>query len=159
VLSPGANALTPVSVTTVSHVDLSGFAREQAIASMVSAANHAVIQRVASGTVEVPGFGRVAVRANRDGNLVDVDVSSERTEASAVLHASAGAMAADLRQADIPLRHLRFNGTEQASLASNPHHQGETGRQSNRGTPEGEPADVEETDGEVGSLRSVRIVL
>ncbi len=95
-----------------------GFARQQAIASIVSAANHAVIQRVASGSLEVPELGRVAVRATSDGKQVDIEVAAERVDARTLLHGSAQAMAADLREAAIPVRHLRFGDADTGGLPS-----------------------------------------
>jgi len=75
----------------------------------VSAANQAVIRRTAEGEIHIPELGRIAVRAEGTTAAVNVDVSVDRADTHAVLHASAGALAADLRQADVPLGHLRFD--------------------------------------------------
>ncbi len=153
-----ASPLTPVIPPTVFDAAAAAEARAQAIAAMVSASNQAVIQRAASGNLDVPELGRVAVRAASLGGRVDVDVTSDRAETRAALHASAGAMAADLRQAEVPLRHLRFDGTDAGSTTPDrSQREGET----NDPSPRLESPDPVTQDPPAGAapVGSVRIVL
>jgi hypothetical protein len=156
---PAARTLTPVSPST-SVAAAAGEARSQAIASMVSAANHAVIQRVATGSVDVPELGRIAVRAATLGGGVDVDVVSDRPETRAILHASAGALAADLKHAEVPLRQLRFDANMTGSTTPDRSHgsQSDRGPQEHPRRPEPVEADAEEPSA-IAPGTSVRIVL
>ncbi len=74
--------------------------------AFVSVANHAVIRRDASGAIDVPELGRIAVRAHSATGGVDVDVRADRADTRAVLHAHASALANDLHQAELPLARL-----------------------------------------------------
>jgi hypothetical protein len=153
-----ANALTPVIPSTASTVLPSGAERAETIASLVSAVNHTIIQREASGHIELPELGRIEVRAASVGGRVNIDVASDRADTHAVLHASAGAMIADLRQAEIPMGRLRFNDGA-SGLAT-----GDSARRdaSANDTPrKHEPLDPQADDQpvEVGPVTSVRIVL
>ncbi len=119
---PAAGSADAKGVTVVndSSVSAAGTAPEPgpAHAAAASVANQAVLRRVASGEIQVPELGRIAVRAEGTSAAVNVDVSVERTETHAALHASAGALAADLRQADVPLGQLRLERTgSQAALS------------------------------------------
>lgn len=153
-----ASALTPVTPPTASTVLTGNADRAQAMATVVSAVNHTIIQREASGHIELPDLGRIAVRASSVGGRVDVEVASDRAETHAVLHASAGALAADLRQADIPLGRLRFNEGAAGSAT------GDSTRRDagTNDTPrKREPIDAQTDDPPVedGAVTSVRIVL
>ena len=153
-----ASPMTAVIPSTVVDAAAAAEARTQAIAAMVSASNQAVIQRAASGNVDVPELGRVAVRAASLGGRVDVDVASDRAETRAALHASAGAMAADLRQAEVPLRHLRFDGTDAGSTTPD---RSQRDRGTNDPSPRPESPDPvgQEPPAGAAPVGSVRIVL
>jgi len=154
----GTSALTPViPPTPATAVAQTGLARMQAIATMVSAANHAIIQRVATGDVEVPDLGRIAVKAAAVGGRVDIDVTSDRSETRAVLHASVGALLSDLRQADIAVRQLRLPTPDAGSMTSDRPSR-DTG--SHDAPPRRDPLDIDpEEPTEVGPVATVRIVL
>jgi hypothetical protein len=81
-------------------------------AAAASVANQAVLRRVATGEIQDPELGRVAVRAAGSSAAIDVAVSVDRADMHLALHSSSGAMAADLRQADVPLGHLRFERSQ-----------------------------------------------
>jgi hypothetical protein len=85
-------------------------------AAAASVANQAVLRRVASGEIQDPELGRVAVRAAGSNASIDVAVSVDRADTHFALHSSSGAMAADLRQAEVPLGQLRLERS-QATLA------------------------------------------
>jgi hypothetical protein len=107
--SDNANVVTAVNGSSPEVKAATGGDAVASTGAAVSAANQAVIRRAAGGEIHVPELGRVAVRAEGAPNAVNVDISVDRAETHAALHASAGALAADLRQADVPLGHLRFD--------------------------------------------------
>jgi flagellar hook-length control protein FliK len=159
VVSLDAKPLTTVVIpSAAASPPVSGLARTQAIDTMISAANHAVIQRASSGSIEVPELGRIAVRATSAGGSVDIDVAAARPETRAVLHASTPALTFDLQQAHISVRQLRLDSDGSSSAAwSGP------GRQS---APEDMPrgrephdSDADDPPPEIAPVGSVRIVL
>ena len=158
-LRTDANPLTPVSPPTAAAVAAAP-GRAPTIAAVVSAANHAVIQRVATGNLDVPELGRVEVRAAAVSGHVDIDVSSERAETHAILHSSAGALASDLRQAEVPVRQLRFHDTDAGSASPQAREQQRSPQDDRpRAGHEGHDADREEAGVDAVSARPVRIVL
>ena len=74
--------------------------------AIASVTNHAVLRGPATGQIEVPDFGRVAVRAHSAAGAVDVDVTADRADARAMLRGHVGAIAADLRVAEVPVARL-----------------------------------------------------
>lgn len=73
-------------------------------------ANQAALRRGAVGEIEVPELGRVIVRAVKDATgVVDVHIQTDRAETHGILHASSIAMAADLRDADVPLGQIQID--------------------------------------------------
>jgi hypothetical protein len=93
--------------------------------ALASVANQAVLRGAATGQIEVPELGRVAVRAESTGGAVNVDVAAERSETRDALRQHSGAMTADLREADV--RVARLNVASHASEAhSTPSHGGAT---------------------------------
>ncbi|HXN30702.1 MAG TPA: flagellar hook-length control protein FliK, partial [Polyangiaceae bacterium] len=74
--------------------------------ALVSVANHAVLRGEATGQIDVPELGRVAVRAHSAGGTVNVEVTAEAPEARAMLRGHVGAMTADLHAADVPVGRL-----------------------------------------------------
>jgi hypothetical protein len=105
---PTAKSMTPVTVPTSMASTDTDVGRARLLDVVASAVNQGIMQRAATGTVDVPGWGRIAVRAERVGASVDVRIASEDVGMHAILHGAQGALAADLRQAEIPLGHLRF---------------------------------------------------
>jgi len=86
--------------------------------ALASVANHAVLRSEASGQIDVPELGRVAVRAHTSGGTVDVEVTAEGSEARATLRGHVGAMTADLRAADVPVGRFTVDRTDAPSLGS-----------------------------------------
>ena len=86
--------------------------------ALASVANHAVLRSEASGQIDVPELGRVAVRAHSSGGTVDVEVTADSTDARAMLRGHVGAMTADLHAADVPVGRFTVDRTEAASLGS-----------------------------------------
>jgi flagellar hook-length control protein FliK len=74
--------------------------------AFASAANHSVLRGAASGEIDVPELGRVAVRARNVGGAVDVDITADRGDVRAALKLHSGAMTSDLRQADVRVGRL-----------------------------------------------------
>jgi hypothetical protein len=150
--------MTPVTVPSPTAPATIDAGRTRLLEIVASAVNHGVMQRAATGTVDVPGWGRVAVRAERVGASVDVRIASDDVGTHAVLHGAQGALAVDLRKAEIPLGHLRF---EHAGAGG-----AETRSRRDRGTPD-HPGPRDETpsdpsvDGapEAPAASRVRIVL
>jgi hypothetical protein len=154
----GVNALTPVIPSTTNPAAAqSGLARTEAITTMVSAANHAIIQRVATGDIEVPNLGRIAVKAASIDGRVDIDMTSDRADTRAVLHASAGALVADLRQADITVRQLRLASDAGSMTPDRSPRDAGTNDTPRRHEPL--ESERDEQPAEAGSVATVRIVL
>lgn len=157
---PSANKMTVVinpSSAPDAHVDAARARLRDAVSSV---ANQSVLRQVATGSVDVPGLGRIAVRAERVGVSVDVRVASEHDETHAVLHATQGALAADLRKADVPLGHLRFDqgGSHFAAGAGLSSGQRDTG--SGHGSRDEADAEAEADEPPEGAFPArVRIVL
>jgi flagellar hook-length control protein FliK len=86
--------------------------------ALASVANHAVLRSEASGQIDVPELGRVAVRAHSSGGTVDVEVTAESTDARAMLRGHVGAMTADLHAADVPVGRFTVDRTDAPSLGS-----------------------------------------
>lgn len=75
-----------------------------------SSINQRVLQQAASGELELPGLGRVAVSARAADSGVAVEVHAAQVATAQLLHASAGDIAADVLAAEIPLSTLTFAG-------------------------------------------------
>jgi hypothetical protein len=157
---PHAKPMTPVkepSLEQLAGVDPGRRLRE----AVVSASNQAVIRRTATGEIDVPELGRVAVRAvSSAGGTVDVDVKAVRPETRAALHAAAGPMAADLRRADVPLGQLRFERVDGHSTPSDTSgRHGTSSHDTTRDHSEPQERDEEERPVVTDSPHRVRIVL
>jgi len=100
------NGLTPVNATASADDPL----RARLQDALTSSIHQRTLQQAASGEVVVPGLGRVAVSARADDTSVAVEVHAAQAETARALHASAGAIAADVLAADIPLSTLSFTG-------------------------------------------------
>ncbi len=79
--------------------------------AFASVANHAVLRGAASGEIDIPELGRVAVHARTVSGAVDVDIAAERPETRAALHMHASAMTADLREADVRVSRLTIDAS------------------------------------------------
>jgi hypothetical protein len=110
----GANAVTVVSKASPAAA-LSPSAGAKLRDALASVANHAVLRGEASGQIDVPELGRVAVRAHSVGGAVDVEVTAEGSDARATLHGHIGAMTADLRAADVPVGRFTIDRTDASS--------------------------------------------
>ena len=71
--------------------------------ALASVTNRAVLRAPATGHIDVPELGRIAVRAHSAGGSVDVDVTADHADARAILRGHVGGMTADLHQADVPV--------------------------------------------------------
>ncbi len=109
-----ANAVTVVSQPSPAAA-LSSSAGAKLRDALASVANHAVLRGEASGQIDVPELGRVAVRAHSVGGAVDVEVTADGSDARATLHGHVGAMTADLRAADVPVGRLTVDRTDASS--------------------------------------------
>jgi len=79
--------------------------------ALASVANHAVLRNAASGEIDVPELGRVAVRAHTVGGAVDVDITADRPDARAALRLHSGAITNDLREADVRVSRLTIEAS------------------------------------------------
>ncbi|MFO0650546.1 MAG: hypothetical protein U0326_30265 [Polyangiales bacterium] len=84
--------------------------RERLMSAQTSAINQRTIERAAHGEVVIPELGRVSVTARSEREAVTIEVRAAQAATAQVLHAHAGAIAADVRAADIPVASLSFDG-------------------------------------------------
>jgi hypothetical protein len=101
--------------------------------ALASVANHAVLRGEASGQIDVPELGRVAVRAHSIGGAVDVEVTAEGSDARATLRGHVGAMTADLHAADVPVGRFTIDRSEAAFGTSPGSSTSSSGRDSHQG--------------------------
>jgi hypothetical protein len=110
-LSRGDNGLTRVTAPTpTAALEGADPVRARLQDVQTTAMNQRALQSPARGEVIVPELGRVAVHARAEGAGVDVTVQASHAAAAQALHASADALAADVRAADIPVARLTFEG-------------------------------------------------
>lgn len=153
---PSAKGVTGVNVP--SQMSAPGLGRLQQAA--LSAANQAVLRREASGEIDHPDLGRVVVRAQTRGGSIDVELRSDREETHGILHASAAALAGDLREADVALGALSFVSAEGAGLGlGSSQRQGGPASDTSRERPDSERSNDENERPAARSRRRVRIVL
>jgi Flagellar hook-length control protein FliK len=134
--------------------------------ALASVANHAILRGTATGHIDVPELGRVAVRARGTSGAVDVDVTTDGPDARAVLRGHVGEMTADLHQAALSVARLTVDRTG-AGLAGPHGHSASSQR--DHGAAHDSPRDQrapleQEDDPSTGDTRSsassrVRIVL
>jgi hypothetical protein len=79
--------------------------------ALVSVANQAVLRGAASGQIDVPELGRIAVRAHSMGGSIDVEVTADRPDARATLRGHVAAMTADLHMAAVPVGRFTVDRT------------------------------------------------
>jgi hypothetical protein len=79
--------------------------------AFASVANQAVLRGDASGEMDIPELGRIAVRARSVDGAVDVDVAADRLDARSTLRLHAGAMTADLQGADLKVARLTIDSS------------------------------------------------
>jgi len=101
------DSLTPVNRGTVDGVTAPD---PPPPTSTLSAVNVAVIHQAAHGDLDLAGYGRVSVSARTRGAGIDVHISTDRTEATALLLPHAVAMEAEVRAANVPLLRLEISG-------------------------------------------------
>jgi hypothetical protein len=155
-LLPSAKGVTGVNVP--SQMSAPGPGRLQQAA--LSAANQAVLRREASGEIDHPDLGRVVVRAQSHGGSIDVELQSDREETHGILHASAGALAADLREADVALGALSFVSADGAGVGlGSSQRQGGPASDTSRERPDSERSNDENERPAARLRRRVRIVL
>jgi hypothetical protein len=132
--------------------------------ALVSVANHAVLRAPATGQIDVPELGRVAVRAHAFGGAVDIDVTADKAGARATLRGHANAMTADLHQADVPVARLTIDRSDPRaghSLGSSPSFRDRdaNAHDSPRDNPQPQEHDTDDSPTDTGVPRRVRIVL
>ncbi len=133
--------------------------------ALVSVANHAVLRGDATGQIDVPELGRIAVRAHSTGATVDVAVTAEGQDARATLRGHLSAMTADLHAADVPVGRLTIDGASAAfgdslgSSMSSPDRGSGTGGDSPRDNRRQSDGDMPPAVVEAVLPRRVRIVL
>jgi hypothetical protein len=130
--------------------------------ALASVTNHAVLRGPATGHIDVPDLGRIAVRAHTNNGSVDVDVSADHADTRAVLRGHVNGMTADLHQADVPVSRVSVErgtsafGDSQGSAARDP---GANRQDSSRDQQTSLEQDDEPTPGDTGAAKRVRIVL
>jgi hypothetical protein len=154
-------AVTKASAASDLEVPGAGARLRDALASV---ANHAVLRGPATGHIDVPELGRVAVRAHTVAGAVDVDVTADRPDARAALRGHIGAMTLDLHQADVPVARLTVDRSHAAFGQSNGsppsfRDRDAQGQDSPRDNPQSAERDNEPTPAEPSAPRRVRIVL
>jgi hypothetical protein len=154
---PGANPLTAVNRPSSGSLTIADPGRTRLRDAISFVANQAALRRGAVGELEVPELGRVVIRAERGaGGVVDVHIQSDRPETHGLLHASAPAIVADLREIDVPVGQVQL---ELLGGGSPPGGRGASGDDIRRGKP-GVPRDEKENEASrTRSKRRVRIVL
>lgn len=105
----GATVTDPTAGALQGHV-----AGDRLRDALASVQNHAVLRNAATGEIDVPELGRVAVRAHTVSGSVDVDITVDRPDARAALHQHAGAMTADLRDADVRVGRMTIDAAHGA---------------------------------------------
>ncbi len=140
----------------------SAVASERLRDALASVANRAVLRNAASGHIDVPELGRIAVRAHTTAGGVDVDVTADRADARAVLRGHVSAMTDDLHQAAVPVARMtvdRGATTLGNSEGASPRDHGAAGQRSQRD--DQPPADHDEDPSatDAGAAKRVRIVL
>jgi hypothetical protein len=102
----GAKTVTVVTKASPAGDAAASTAGERLRDALVSVANHAVLRGPATGHIDVPELGRVAVRAHSTGGAVDVDVTADRSDTRAMLRGHLNEMGADLHQGAVPVARL-----------------------------------------------------
>lgn len=98
-------AMAPVSDLAVGRTptaDSAASLRE----AFASVAHQATLRGVASGEIDLPDLGRIAVKARSVEGGVDVEVNADRPDARSTLRSHTDAMVADLQRADLKVTRL-----------------------------------------------------
>jgi flagellar hook-length control protein FliK len=130
--------------------------------ALASVSNHAVLRGPATGHIDVPELGRIAVRARTTGGSVDVDVTADRADTRAVLRGHVGGMTADLNQAAVPVSRVTVDRGTAAfgdSQGSSARDSGANRQDSSREHQTSVEQDDEPTPADTGTAKRVRIVL
>ena len=107
----GDNALTTVNTPTQGMIDEAADAQRARLQDAFSSSMHQrAFMSPARGEVDLPELGRVSVSALTENNAVAIEVTASQSATAHALHAQAGAIAADVRAADIPVASLFFTG-------------------------------------------------
>jgi len=155
-VSPGAKYVTGVNAPSPPAGP--GRARAQQVA--MSAANQATLRRGASGEINHPELGRVLVRAQLRAGAVDVEVLADRADTRSVLHASAGVLASDIRDGEVPLGLLSIiDASGSMGGAGSSDRQGAGSGDKSRERSESESGNDENEGPGARMRRQVRIVL
>jgi hypothetical protein len=115
-MSPGRgaksdNALTTVNTPTQGMIDEAADAQRARLHEAFSSSMHQrAFMSPARGEVDLHELGRVSVSALTENNAVAIEVTASQSATAHALHAQAGAIAADVRAADIPVASMFFTG-------------------------------------------------
>lgn len=105
------NALTTVNAPTQGMIDEAADAQRARLQDAFSSSMHQrAFMSPARGEVDLHELGRVSVSALTENNAVAIEVTASQSATAHALHAQAGAIAADVRLADIPVASLFFTG-------------------------------------------------
>jgi len=150
------SALTTVNTPTQGMIDEAADAQRARLQDAFSSSMHQrAFMSPARGEVDLHELGRVSVSALTENNAVAIEVTASQSATAHALHAQAGAIAADVRAADIPVASLFFTGAG----GWTPSDASPSGRDGSHGGPvEGDEAAAPNPTVGSGSRR-VRIVL
>lgn len=105
------NTLTTVNTPTQGMIDEAADAQRARLQDAFSSSMHQrAFMSPARGEVDLHELGRVSVSALTENNAVAIEVTASQVATAHALHAQAGAIAADVRAADIPVASLFFTG-------------------------------------------------
>ncbi len=150
------SALTTVNTPTQGMIDEAADAQRARLQDAFSSSMHQrAFMSPARGEVDLHELGRVSVSALTENNAVAIEVTASQAATAHALHAQAGAIAADVRAADIHVASLFFTGAG----GWTPSDASPSGRDGSHGGPvEGDEAAAPNPTVGSGSRR-VRIVL
>jgi hypothetical protein len=157
-----ANTMTAVTKASPSADPSAAATSERLRDALASVSNRAVLRGPATGHIEVPELGRIAVHARSTGGSVDVDVTADRADTRSVLRGHVSGMTADLNQAAVPVARVTVErgaaafGDSQGSAAGDP---GANRQDSSRDQSTSVERDDEPTPADTGTAKRVRIVL
>ncbi len=156
-VDPSAKTVTAVNRPSSGSLTIADPARSRLRDALSFVANQAALRRGAVGELDVPELGRVVIRAEKGtGGAVDVHIEADRAETRGVLHASAAAMAADLREADVPLGQIQIDMVVAGSASGG---RGAPGDDIRRERASARRGDKENAPSDTRPKRRVRIVL
>jgi hypothetical protein len=154
---PSANPVTVVNPPSSGTLTIPDAARARYREAVTFVTTQAALRRGAVSELDLPELGRVVIRAQRGpGGAVDVHITVERPETTAILQASAASMAADLVGANVPVGQIQI---ETMAAAAAPEDRGAPADDIRRARSASGNANSEKDTSSPGGKRRVRIVL